>query len=70
MWDDGTTVDYENWVEGEKKQNACVCMDAKNNFRWATQDCKKSNPYVCQRMESGSVWVAENQTPNEWLQVC
>ena len=40
-----------------------------DNYKWVTRDCKEQNAYVCQRMESGSVWIAANQTPNEWLQV-
>jgi hypothetical protein len=69
LWDDGTTVDYDMWAPGEGKQNQCVCVSVDDNYKWVTQDCKTSNPYVCQREESGSVWIAANQTPNEWLMV-
>ena len=69
MWDDGTTVDFNNWKDGETKQNKCVCISVDDNYKWVTKDCKLSNPYICQRTESGSVWVAANQTPNEWLQI-
>ncbi|CBY39582.1 unnamed protein product, partial [Oikopleura dioica] len=68
-WDDGSSVTYENWVANDAQRYSCACMAVDSQFKWTTADCKDVKPYVCQRTETGKVWVAESATINEWLMV-
>merc|ERR1711892_644830 len=68
-WDDGTTSDYQNWSPTENKNNACVCLSIAENYKWVTRDCEQTYPYICNRLESGKVWTAQNAIQDEFLQV-
>ena len=69
FWDDGSELTYQNWLSSDEQKNPCVCISVKDNYKWVSMDCATPHQYVCQRTESGHVWLAGYDTANEWLMV-
>ena len=69
LWDDGSALTFENWLQEDDQKNPCACISVKDNYKWMSRDCTISHPYICQRSETGHVWKAMTSTTEQWLQV-
>ncbi|ELT88494.1 hypothetical protein CAPTEDRAFT_77831, partial [Capitella teleta] len=52
-WDDGSTFDYEHWVEGEPNNTFtiahCTTIQITDNLTWQNVECTNSMGYICKK---------------------
>nr|B0VXV2.1 RecName: Full=Snaclec 3; AltName: Full=C-type lectin isoform 3; Flags: Precursor [Sistrurus catenatus edwardsi]ABG26987.1 C-type lectin isoform 3 [Sistrurus catenatus edwardsi] len=44
-WSDGSSVNYENWIEALSK--TCLGLEQDTNHKWVNIYCGEINPFVC-----------------------
>jgi hypothetical protein len=47
VWKDGTTLDYENWADGEPSGGNENCAAFWHQPKWNDDNCENSNCYTC-----------------------